>query len=68
MLLLAVNIIEVLDNDFKKSIGEKVKFAIGAIEWGYSQPMNGNKTADRDRAYISWGNDIKETRRETDKK
>lgn len=25
MLLLAVNIIEVLDNDFKKSIGEKVK-------------------------------------------
>lgn len=27
MLLLAVNIIEVLGNDFKKSIGEKVKLA-----------------------------------------
>lgn len=27
MLLLAVNIIEVLDNDFKKSIGEKAKLA-----------------------------------------
>lgn len=38
------------------------------IEWGYTQPMNANKISDRDRAYISLGNDIKETRRGTDKK
>lgn len=30
--------------------------------------MNANKISDRDRAYISLGNDIKETRRGTDKK
>lgn len=38
------------------------------IEWGYTQPKKANKISDKDRAYITLGNDIKETRRGTDKK
>lgn len=62
-------IIEVININFKKSTGQGFNQPIKwGIEWGYTQPMNANKISDRDRAYISLGNDIKETRRGTDKK